>query len=291
MYQLKYADLLKQLSIVTFPNILQSTHYHLFSSPDLRHIIIMANPEFSLSATHASAGPTTTSTVQQSLTQHLLDLDPTALRHATHATFLTKASTNSLPADIARSWLAQDRLYALSYTNFVAQLLAKVKIPSSSKRTETLEWRIADALIGCLTNIKTEVKLFEDVAASQGWSATLDETVPNEATVAYRNLFAGAAQPSASLLVGLVTLWGTEECYLRAWSAARENLPGRVSEDDVFGTTFIPNWSSEEFKDVVKILADLVDGLGKGVSAEEKRACEEVWRAVLRVEREFWPEV
>lgn len=113
---------------------------------------------------------------QQSLTQHLLSLNPTAIREATQHPFLKHAATGTLPSKAAISWLAQDRLYALSYVNFVSALLAKVRIPSSSNRTATPQWRTADALIECLLNIKNELQLFEDVAKNQGWSHIFDES-------------------------------------------------------------------------------------------------------------------
>jgi len=226
-----------------------------------------------------------------SLTQHLLSLDPAALHAATTHPFLAAAATNALPARTTQSWLAQDRLYALSYTTFAATLLAKVRIPSTSGRASTPAWRTAAVLIDCLANIAREVALFEDVAAARGWSALLDETRPNAATRAYHGVFAAAAQPAAPLLVGLVTLWGTEACYLRAWEGAATLLAGEAAEEDIMAKVFIPNWSSEEFRAFVKVLADLVDELGKDVGEEERRECEDAWRVVLEVEKEFWPEV
>lgn len=111
---------------------------------------------------------------QQSLTEHLLAFNPDAIREATQHPFLKQAATGTLPSQSAISWLAQDRLYALSYVNFVSALLAKLQIPSCSNRTSTLQWRTADALIECLVNIKNELQLFEDVAKNQGWSHIFD---------------------------------------------------------------------------------------------------------------------
>ena len=113
---------------------------------------------------------------QQSLTQHLLTLYPTKIREATQHPFLKQAATGTLPSQAAISWLAQDRLYALSYINFVSALLTKLRIPSSSNRTSTLQWRITDTLIECLVNIKNELQLFEDAAKNQGWSHIFDES-------------------------------------------------------------------------------------------------------------------
>jgi thiaminase len=235
----------------------------------------------------------------KSLTQHLLSLDPAALHHATHAPFLSKAATSTLPASIARSWLAQDRLYALSYVTFAATLLSKVRIPTPSNRLETLEWRIADSLIAALTSIKDEIKLFEDVAKDQGWSDVLDATVPDRATREYQGLFATAAGPNASVLRGLVVLWATEECYLRAFSGAAETMGKdgggekghREEGSNVMAKTFIPNWSSKEFQEVVAGLKGLVDELGKTVGEEEWRDAEGDFSWVLRVEKDFWPKV
>lgn len=226
-----------------------------------------------------------------SLTQHLLSLDPAGLHAATTHPFLTAAASGTLPAATTQTWLAQDRLYALSYTTFAATLLTKVRIPTCSARVSTLQWRIADALIASLAAITREVALFEDVAAARGWSGVFDEARAGAATRAYRGVFAAAAQPAASLLVGLVTLWATEECYLRAWAGAAKELKGEVGEEDVMAKVFIPNWSSEEFAAFVKVLAGLVDELGEDVGEDERRECEDAWRVVLEVEKEFWPDV
>lgn len=148
---------------------------------------------------------------QQSLTQHLLSLNPTAIRDATQHPFLKHAAAGTLPSEAAISWLAQDRLYALSYVNFVSALLAKVRIPSSSNRTSTPQWRAADALIECLLNIKNELQLFEDVAKNQGWSHILDEsryvgrkqelTFVQESSSPRLDYFLSLRLPSAAFLV------------------------------------------------------------------------------------------
>jgi thiaminase len=107
--------------------------------------------------------------------------------------------------------------------------------------------------------------------------------------MAYKNLFAGAAEPSASLLRGMVTLWATEVCYLMAWRWAKGQL---VQEGgDVMREVFIPNWSSNEFAEFVKRLGDLVDEMGRAVEKEEVRECEEVWEMVVWAEKGFWPDV
>jgi thiaminase len=226
------------------------------------------------------------------LTQHLLSITPSSFKAATQAPFLHAAATGSLPSRLSQQWLCQDRLYALNYLTFISQLLSKLRIPTHSQRTSTLNWRIADTLIECLIAIRKEISLFEDVASQEDWSSILDTTRPSKITLAYADLFAGAGQPSASLLNGMTVLWATEKCYLEAWRWARGLMADDVEQrKDVMGRLFIPNWSSDEFAGFVEGLGDLVDELGKDAEEEDVRDAEEVWKQVLWVEERFWPDV
>ena len=99
----------------------------------------------------------------QSLTTHPLNLDTQAFNSATQHPFLRLAGTSSLPSSNLLSWLVQDRLYALSYVSFIGSLISKTSLSSTSDRTQTLQWRVADLLIDALQNIRRELGLFEEV--------------------------------------------------------------------------------------------------------------------------------
>lgn len=146
-----------------------------------------------------------------SLTSHLLHLDEQALKEATNHPFLEAAATSSLPLPKLKAWLAQDRLYQMAYINFIASMLTMIGVPSGSDRETTLEWRATDLLIDCLTNIRQEMKLFEDTAASEGWLEDICNVTPSVQTRAYQDLFAGATAQGRPLIVGLTVLWATEE--------------------------------------------------------------------------------
>jgi thiaminase len=227
-----------------------------------------------------------------SLTSHLIALDPPALSLATTHPFLIHAAQSTLPTATLTAWLAQDRLYALNYISFASSLLSKISIPTSSNRQSTLEWRVATAIVDCLTNVRTEVTLFEEVAEREEWSAMFDEARPNTVTRMYADLFDGAATPRASLLKGMVTLWATEACYLQAWSYAASQMGERkdIDEKDVMRGTFIPNWSSQGFREFVQVLEDLVNEMGRAASENDIKEAEDTWRQVLAVEEKFWPE-
>ncbi|KAK1054228.1 hypothetical protein LTR12_016793 [Friedmanniomyces endolithicus] len=231
-----------------------------------------------------------------SLTAHLLHLDESALKVATQHPFLEAAATRSLPLEQLKTWLAQDRLYALAYTNFIGALLAKVPIPTTSDRETTLEWRAVDLLIDCLVNIRSESKLFEETAAAEGWLDEVCDAQPNRHTRAYQDLFAGAAAAQKPLIVGLTVLWATEECYLRAWRHAKSKMDSglKVKEKDVMQRTFIPNWSSPEFEAFVRRIGALVNKFGSERAGEdgwEWQECEVAWRQTMWLEKEFWPDV
>lgn len=235
-----------------------------------------------------------------SLTSHLIALDPIALKTATNHPFLAAAATQNLPLDKLKQWLAQDRLYQMAYLSFIGKMLSMIGIPSGPDRETTLEWRAADLLIDCLTNIRREMQLFEDAARAEGWYDDLcgtadDPPQPSLQTRAYQDLFAGATAQGRPLIVGLTLLWATEECYLRSWRYAwtRMDLATPSKERDVMQRTFIPNWSSAEFEAFVRRIGGLVNRFG-GFYEEggwEWRECEIVWRQVVWCEREFWPKV
>ncbi|KAK4548214.1 hypothetical protein LTR36_010083 [Oleoguttula mirabilis] len=230
-----------------------------------------------------------------SLTGHLLHLEEAGLKAATQHPFLCAAATSSLPLPKLKAWLAQDRLYALAYVNFIGSLLSKAAIPTTAERETSLEWRAADLLIDCLTNIRTELKLFEETADAEGWLDEICGVQPSVQTRTYQDLFAGAAAPARPLLVGLTVLWATEECYLRSWRHAHSKMDHglKAKEKDVMQRVFIPNWSSPEFEALVRRLGALVN---KFASCYEEggwewQECETAWRQVLWAEKEFWPEV
>ncbi|KAK4205459.1 hypothetical protein QBC40DRAFT_320264, partial [Triangularia verruculosa] len=111
-------------------------------------------------------------------------------------------------------------------------------------------------------------------------------------------------------LEGAVTFWGTEKVYLEAWSWARgqqdERQSGKEDEDGgALRREFIPNWSSEEFRDFVERLGALIDqavqreiemvGEDEGKREEVKKEIlgrvEGKWRTLLEGEKGFWPDV
>ncbi|KAK0726482.1 hypothetical protein B0T21DRAFT_271828, partial [Apiosordaria backusii] len=111
-------------------------------------------------------------------------------------------------------------------------------------------------------------------------------------------------------LEGAVTFWGTEKVYLEAWSWAREQQEERPNgkEDEDGGALrkeFIPNWSSDEFREFVERLGVLIDqAVQKEIEmvGEDGNKQEEVkkqilgrvegkWKTLLEGEKGFWPDV
>lgn len=220
-----------------------------------------------------------------SLTSHLLHLDEKALKEATNHPFLEAAATQSLPPDKLKAWLGQDRLYQMAYIGFIGQMLTMIGIPTGTGRESSLEWRATDLLIDCLTNIRSEMKLFEDTAQAEGWLDDICNVQPSVQTRAYQDLFAGATAQGRPLIVGLTVLWATEESYLRAWRYAwsRMDQGMKAKEKNVMQRTFIPNWSSAEFEAFVRRIGGMVNKFG-GYCEEggyEWKECEIVFRQVV----------
>lgn len=227
------------------------------------------------------------------LTSHLLSLDNSAFEAATQHPWLALAGTSRLSKPALLAWLAQDRLYALSYVSFIGSLLSKTSLSSTADRAETLEWRVASTLIDALTNIRREIGMFEHVLRSEfAWSEGGERATTE--TRAYQGLFAGSAAPHQSLLVGMTALWATEKCYLEAWRfAAAQQSDEHVdpAKGDVMQTILIPNWTNAEFEQFVDAIGTLVDELAKDIPHEssERNKCEDVWKQVLWAEKNFWP--
>lgn len=247
----------------------------------------------------------------ETTTTHLLTTPPfaTALHLATRSAFLRAAGHGHISTPLLAAYLTQDRLYQHAYVRFVASMLAKLRFDSPAS-ANPLYRKIMNALIDALNGIRTELALFERVAAKYGgFSLTTPmppatEAGPTSITRAYVDFFASVAGPSASLLEGLVALWGTEMCYLEAWrwastftdSAGASKTFERDADGGAIRGELMPSWTSEAFGDVVAAMAELVDEVaeaeGQSVGPEVvQRRCEEVWRQILWLEERFWPVV
>lgn len=133
-----------------------------------------------------------------------------------------------------------------------------------------------------------------------------------------RSLFtstAAATTPPTLLpwLEGALTFWGTERCYLDAWSWARDKAEERRSSGEHAGKEdadggalrkeFIPNWSSPEFSRFVEELGKLIDNavaeVVQGKEGEEQEKVKQAilgrvegkWKTLLEAEKECWPDV
>ncbi|KAL4762764.1 putative transcription regulator PAB1642 [Aspergillus foveolatus] len=253
------------------------------------------------------------------LTAHLSSTTPAALQSATTHPFLRHAGSGTLPKTTLAAWLSQDRLYAQTYVRFIGLLLSKVHLPNtpSKQNNPSITEKILEILIDALNNIHRELQFFEDVA--RGYGLDLNTNTPQEEsdpevqrkfapapiTQGYIDMFLSAASPGNSLLEGLVVLWATEVCYLKAWRYAADFLQksagaGNRSEEDggALREKFIPNWASDEFEEFVNKIGDVVDEFARQELGEELREgaegldrCERWWRQVVWLEERFWPHV
>ncbi|KAL4735459.1 hypothetical protein BDV11DRAFT_195991 [Aspergillus similis] len=253
------------------------------------------------------------------LTVHLSSTTPTALHRATTHPFLRHAGSGTLPKTTLAAWLSQDRLYAQTYVRFIGLLLSKVHLPStpSEPNNPSITEKILGILIDALNNIQRELRFFEDIAREYGLDLNTN-TPPEESdpevqgkfapapiTQGYMDMFLSAASPGNSLLEGLVVLWATEVCYLKAWRYAADFLQksagvgnGLDEDGGALREKFIPNWASGEFEEFVSKIGDVVDEfaiqelgleLEGGDGGLDK--CERWWRQVIWLEERFWPHV
>jgi len=276
-----------------------------------------------------------------SLTEHLLSTYQKEHQAATQHPFLLAAAEGRLSKDVLGKWLANDRLYIHSYIRAAGKLLSSLDLPQTVPRNgEAPETQLVDWLIEALGAVRKEERLFIDVAhrykldvdlgfstASTGEATSFDRDAKLPGLVMIEDIFSQITQSSADQRVqaarlsdlptstlipwleGAVTFWGTERCYLDAWSWARakESLgggPKDASEDADGGAlrrVFIPNWSSIEFSRFVARLGSLIDfavlEVLKRVGEEgAEKAKEEIlgrvegqWKSLLAAESAFWP--
>ncbi|KAL2190047.1 heme oxygenase-like protein [Thermothelomyces heterothallicus CBS 203.75] len=285
-----------------------------------------------------------------SLTEHLLATEEHLYKSATQHPFLLAGAEGRLPKDVLSRWLANDRLYIHSYIRAAGQLLASIDLPKQVPGSqEAFETRLADWLIEALVGVRKEERFFLDVADRYGLGIELAVPLPPASAdaqdaaphgravpglVQYESIFssvgrlpgsssnsstataaaAATSQPAIlPWLEGALTFWGTERCYLDAWSWARNKAEERRSSGEQAGKEdadggalrkeFIPNWSSPEFAHFVDKLARLIDdAVAKVLEEKEGDAREQTkqeilgrvegkWRTLLEAEKQFWPDV
>ncbi|KAF2623170.1 heme oxygenase-like protein [Macroventuria anomochaeta] len=233
-----------------------------------------------------------------SLTNHLLATCSGPFAQATQQPFLSHAGCGSLAAGPLSQWLVQDGHYSRGYIRFVGQLLAKIRLPQTQNSQFHPMYRTMDLLISALNNMRREMQFFEITATKYGLA--LGNEPPSPITRALLDLFVSASSSCASLLEGMVVLWGTEHCYRSAWqyAASFSNSLSTPSNDNhivALHQALIPNWTSPAFNKFVDATRALVDELANTTTArdgkEEMQRCDEIFRQICWLEQRFWPEV
>ncbi|KAF2274432.1 heme oxygenase-like protein [Westerdykella ornata] len=236
--------------------------------------------------------------VMPSLTAHLLARCHHAFIQATQQPFLSHAGCGSLAVGPLTQWLVQDGHYARGYIRFVGQLLAKIRLPQTSNSQFHPMFRTMDLLISAVNNMRREMQFFEITATKYGLNLSPDPPTP--ITRALLDLFMSASSSSASLLEGIVVLWGTEHCYRSAWQYASSfssslSTPSNESHIVALHQALIPNWTSPAFSKFVDATRNLVDELANSTTTrdgkEEMLRCEEIFRQICWLEERFWPDV
>jgi hypothetical protein len=148
-----------------------------------------------------------------SLTAHLLAKCSHAFAQATQQPFLSHAGCGSLAAAPLSQWLVQDGHYSRGYIRFVGQLLAKIRLPQAQNSQFHPMYRTMDLLISALNNMRREMQFFEITATK--YALPLGQEGPTPITRALLDLFVSASSSSASILEGMVVLWGTEHVRCR----------------------------------------------------------------------------
>lgn len=251
-----------------------------------------------------------------SLTQQLLVSDEQAYKRATQSEFLKLAGHGKASKELLGRWLANDRLYIHSYCRGLGRLLSFLEYPDTVQpnvdpgaTTKLLDW-----IVAALVNIRREEKFFINTAAEYGINVNLetgedgrvDSSTKLEGLRRWEALYASVSPNEKEELPWLeaaVIYWGTEKCYLDAWSWAKGQLSDDDGSNDADGGAvrkeFINNWTCEEFVEFVdelgRIIDDAVNKLveekGKDVKEKLFKRVEGKWHDVLEAEEAFWPVV
>lgn len=258
-----------------------------------------------------------------SLTKRLLSSDTEGFKRATQSTFLKRAAQGKVTKDILGQWLANDRLYILGYIQGIGKMLSFLSLPETvpppPQDRETSTTRLLDWLIDAMVNIRREEKFFVDTAHRFGIVVSLpsDENghVPSTAKLEglrrFEALFGSLGPSQSPLLPWLecaVVFYGTEKCYLEAWTWARNQLElgeglsdggGGDADGGALRNEFIPNWTGKEFVAFVDQLGNIIDAaVAEYVKDKDEHVKSEIierslvkWQGLLAAEETFWPEM
>jgi hypothetical protein len=217
-------------------------------------------------------------------------------------------------------------------------MISELDLPITASETEAPETQLVDWLIEALAGVTREDKLFIDVAKRYDLDIDLEvhhpvsDEVPStdamvikedakfSGLVMIEKLFREAREPAEvsvqdmktptilPWLEAAVLFFGTEKCYLEAWSWAKDrqlvhDKEGQAHQDADGGALrneFIPNWSSDEFAGFVGKLGTIIDSAVANIierpGGEElknsllKRVAGQ-WKSLLTAEAAFWPEL
>ncbi|EUC34118.1 hypothetical protein COCCADRAFT_25701 [Bipolaris zeicola 26-R-13] len=237
-------------------------------------------------------------TVMPSLTAHLLNVCAGPLRQATQRPFLSHAGCGSLTAEPLSWWLVQDGHYARGFIRFAGQLLAKIRLPQTPNSQFHPMYRTMDLLISALNNMRREIQFSEITATKYGLSLGTD--LPTPVTRGLLDLLVSASSSSASLLEGMVVLWGTEHAYRAAWQYAAtfsSSLPTSISDSHIAALhqVLIPNWTSPpayKFLDATRALVDELANITTTRDGKEEMVrCEELFRQICWLAERYWPAI
>lgn len=253
-----------------------------------------------------------------SFTQNLVESDPDGFQRATQSPFLKQAAQGTLSKEVLGKWLANDRIYIHSYIRGIGHLLSFLQVPSQVTTPGTKDsaaTRLLDWMVDALVNIRREEKFFVDTAAQYGITVDLERQVDGtvldsaklEGLCRFETLFNTLSASEGQHLPWLecaVVFWGTEKCYLDAWSWAKSQLDetqdgSQDADGGALRNEFIGNWTGKEFQQFVEQLGEIIDeGVRQAIETHGDMAlnslrerAEAKWRLLIEAEMTFWPAV
>ena len=201
-------------------------------------------------------------------TQKLLEEHAPLWQRATHHPFLEETAALTIPDRVFAQWLAQDYLFGVDYTRFLALLSAR----APGEFMESL-----GRSVGVMLN---ELALFRKMAKRAG--VDLASAKPLPTCRAYTDYLLRLAYRE-SFPVCFTSLWTLERAYYEAWRWVKENLRGESPWQE-----FIDNWTTPEFASFVEWLGESLDRIAEGQDPAELAEMEENFILTCHYEERFW---
>ncbi|KAH8917002.1 heme oxygenase-like protein [Atractiella rhizophila] len=228
-----------------------------------------------------------------SLTSRLISSNQQLFDISTRHRFLEQVGLNTIDSSKVARFLEQDRNFAFVYGRIAAILTGRVPVGNAERATgkERGSDEYIFRLLGSgVTNSIREIAFFETLSPLFSKPLNLSSP-PSSACTNYTSYLIKVCSLPTDFREGLVAFWALERIYLEGWTyaaslSAEHLLEGKDGDVNPW-RELLNNWTSVEFGEYVRSLANVVDSLSQEGDPFEEKA-NEVFNTVAKMEVDFW---